>query len=165
MIWWEMRKYLLRHFLSMCATLFPSAWKNIYIYIYMVDKEQAPKISTMKATVRMPINDRVNGLLDQSHCFPFMTYMFTNRSVFTESEDTFCIIEVYVAQHALHAHVEGQHMCLFSRDHMSPTLAFDYNYDFNDQERSLERLYRVSLLNDSTLTNPLEKYNFSTGLL
>ena len=51
-------------------------------YTYMVDKDQAPKISTMKATVRMPLYDRVNGLLEQNHCYPFMTYMLTNRSNF-----------------------------------------------------------------------------------
>ena len=51
-------------------------------YIYMVEEEKAPKISTMKATLRMPIYDRVNGLLEQNHCLPFMTYMFTNQSLF-----------------------------------------------------------------------------------
>ncbi len=48
---------------------------------------------------------------------------------------------------------------------MSPTFGFDYSYDFNDQERSLQRIYQVSFLNGSTLTSPLEKYNFSTGFL
>ena len=56
-------------------------------------------------------------------------------------------------------------MCLFSRDHLSPTLAFDNSYDFSDQELGLQRIYRVSILNDSAITSPLEKYNFSTGFL
>ena len=128
-------------------------------------KDLAPKISTMKATVRMPLYDRVNGLLEQNHCYPFMTYMLTNRSIFADSKDTFYIIEIYVSQDTLHSCIEGQSMCLFSRDHLSPTLAFDNNYDFSDQELGLQRMYQLSLLNDSTITIPLEKYNFSPGFL
>ena len=129
----------------------------------MVDEETTPRIPTMKATVRMPIYDCVNGLLEQNHCLPFMTYMFTNCSIYTETKDTFYIVEVYISQHTLHAQMERERMCMFSRGHISPTLAFDYDYEFTDQERSLQRVYRVNLRKGSTLTTRLQRFNFSTG--
>ena len=134
-------------------------------YIYMVDKEKAPTISTIDATVRMPIYDRVNGLLEHNHCLPFLTYMFTNQSLFTDSRDTFYIVEVYISQHTLHAQVEAQRMCLFSRDHLSPTLSFDYTYEFTEQERSLQRVYRGTLKDNSSLATHLCLYNFCLALL
>ena len=80
-----------------------------------------------------------------------------------KGKDTFYILEVYISQHSLHAQVEGSRMCLFSRDHLSPTLSFDYSYEFTDQERILRRVYRVTLKDDSTLATPLHLFNFSTG--
>ena len=58
----------------------------------------------------------------------------------------------------LHAHVEDSTMCLFSRDHLSPTLSFDYNFKFSSQEQQLQRIYRVTLHGGATLTTPLETY-------
>ena len=43
------------------------------------------------------------------------------------------------------------------------TLSFDYTYEFTDQERILQRVYRVTLKDNSTLATPLCLYNFSTG--
>lgn len=41
----------------------------------------------------MPIYDRINGLLEQNDCLPFMTYMFTNRSLYMEAKDSY-IVEI-----------------------------------------------------------------------
>ena len=59
-----------------------------------------------------------------------------------------------MSQHALHAHVEDSTM-FFLGDHLSPTLAFDYNYEFSAQEKQLQRVYRVTLQGGATLTTPL----------
>ena len=132
-------------------------------YTFMVDKEQAPLVSTIQAASRMPLYNRINGLLERSHAYMFMAYMYTGSNLYTESKEAFYIVEAYVSQSALHAHVEDSTMCLFSRDHMSPTLAFDYNYSFSQQEKDLQRIYRVTLHGGATLTTPLEVYSFSKG--
>ena len=132
-------------------------------YTYMVDSTTAPLVTTIQAAARMPLYDRINGLLEQSHCYPFMAYMHSNSNVYTATKDGFYILEIYVSQHALHAHVEDSTMCLFSRDHLSPTLSFDYNFKFSSQEQQLQRIYRVTLHGGATLTTPLEIYSFSTG--
>ena len=116
-------------------------------YTFMVDKEQAPLVSTIQAASRMPLCNRINGLLERSHAYMFMAYMYTGSNLYTESKEAFYIVEAYVSQSALHAHVEDSTMCLFSRDHMSPTLAFDYNYSFSQQEEDLQskRLHQLQL--------------------
>ena len=83
-------------------------------YIYMADQTTAPRVSTTKATACMPLYNRINGLLEQSHCYLFLAYMFPNSNVYTRSKGTFYILETYMSQHALHAHVEAKTMCLFS---------------------------------------------------
>ena len=95
----------------------------------------------------MPLYNRINGLLERSHAYMFMAYMYTGSNLYTESKEAFYIVEAYVSQSALHAHVEDSTMCLFSRDHMSPTLAFDYNYSFSQQEEDLQskRLHQLQL--------------------
>ena len=116
-------------------------------YTFMVDKEQAPLVSTIQAASQMPLYNRINGLLERSHAYMFMAYMYTGSNLYTESKEAFYIVEAYVSQSALHAHVEDSTMCLFSRDHMSPTLAFDYNYSFSQQEEDLQskRLHQLQL--------------------
>ena len=86
-------------------------------YTYMVDPTTAPLVTTIQAAARMPLYNRMNGLLEQSHCYPFMAYMYSNSNVYTATKDGFYILETYVSQHALHAHVEDSTMCLFSRGH------------------------------------------------
>ena len=51
------------------------------------------------------------------------------------------------------------------QQHVSPTLAFDYDYEFIDQERILQHVYRVSLNNGLvySLTTPLQRFDFATG--
>lgn len=105
-------------------------------YTYMVDHTTAPLVTTIQAAERMPLYNRINGLLEQSHCYPFMAYMYSNSNVYTATKDGFYILETFVSQHALHAHVEDSTR-FFLADHLSPTLAFDYNYEFSAQEKQL----------------------------
>ena len=66
-------------------------------YTFMVDKEQAPLVSTIQAASRMPLYNRINGLLERSHAYMFMAYMYTGSNLYTESKEAFYIVEAYVS--------------------------------------------------------------------
>ena len=46
-------------------------------YHYMLEEATSPKLATIKASTRMPLYDRVNGMLSADQCLPLLTYTST----------------------------------------------------------------------------------------
>ena len=65
----------------------------------------------------------------------------------------------------LHSKVETQEMCMFNRDHISPTLAFDADYTFTPQELSLQRVFKAAFKDGLSFTTPLQSTNCAIATL
>ena len=63
----------------------------------MVGSATAPTIPIVKASTRMPLYDRVNGFIEKNHCVAFLSKLYANESLYTESKDEFYSVEIYMA--------------------------------------------------------------------
>ena len=61
-------------------------------YNYMLEEATRPKVATIKASTRMPLYDRVNGMLSADQCLPLLTYLYTEGKIITNSLDHFYVV-------------------------------------------------------------------------
>ena len=132
-------------------------------YTYMLEDTTKPKVATITATTRMPLYDRINGMILADQRLPLLAYLYTEGNIYTNHVDHFYILQVYIGHQSLHDRVECGDLCLFKRDHVSPTLGFDQSYKFDAKELELQQVLKASFCGDYNLLSPLHLYNFSTG--